>query len=221
MDWIAEFWVEGPLDAPREVAARALGTPGLLALDAYTPARDRGDDPLNPAEAPPALVMLLGFATEATLRAALAHPDLANLGTDAPAGAAMTFSAFRRHPYPVPGGPGWPLAAPVSYLVRYELPADDPAAFQRAYMDSHPPVQARLPGIRSILCDVPLPGLSVPGIPDAGWLIGNEVAFDDAAAFAAAMRSPARAELRAHMAGFPAFSGITHHHLMDRERMLP
>ncbi len=82
-------------------------------------------------------------------------------------------------------------------------------------------MQARLPGIRSILCDVPLPDLTVPGTANANWLMGNEVVFDSAAAFAAAMRSPARHELRAHMADFPPFSGINHHHLMDRTRIMP
>ena len=214
MDWICEITVTGALPDPLGTARRLAGVAGLGTLDAYTPAAGEGDDPLNPKEAPPPLVLILGFPDESGLRAAMADPRLA---AAVPAGA--TSSGFRRHHYPVADGPGWPLAAPVSYLVRYELPADDLGAFQSMYMASHPPVQARLPGIRSIFCDVPLAGLAVPGTAGAGWLIGNEVAFDSAAAFAEAMRSPARHELRAHMADFPPFSGINHHHLMDRTRI--
>lgn len=216
MLWTLEFTVAAPLADPLAAARALTAVPGLAALDAYTPARGEGDDPLNPAEVPPTLVAILSFDDEAALRAALAAPETA---AAAPPG--TTSAAFRRHHYPVADGPGWPLSAPVSYLVRYDLPASDVAGFQSVYMASHPPVQARLPGIRSILCDVPLPDLTVPGTANANWLMGNEVVFDSAAAFAAAMRSPARHELRAHMADFPPFSGINHHHLMDRTRMVP
>jgi hypothetical protein len=222
MHWTAEITLNAAGAAAaggfaERLAARAETLPGLSALDLYTPAPAEGGDPLNPPEPAPDLVAILSFDTEASLRAACAAPALAGL---APPGRA-TSAGFERRFFPVADGPGTPLAAPVSYLVRYELPADDAAAFRALYLASHPPVQARLPGIRSILCEIPLAGLALPGIPEAGWLIGNEVVFDSAADFAAAMRSPARAELRAHMADFPPWSGVNHHHLMQRQRVHP
>ena len=51
------------------------------------------------------------------------------------------------------------------------------------------------------------------------YLIGNEVAFDSVDAFNAAMRSPARDELRARSATLPAYGGNGSHVLMRRERL--
>jgi hypothetical protein len=50
------------------------------------------------------------------------------------------------------------------------------------------------------------------------YTLGNEVVFDDIAAFNAAMASPVRHELRAHFRQFPPFSGRNTHFAMDRRR---
>ena len=49
-------------------------------------------------------------------------------------------------------------------------------------------------------------------------MIGNEVVFDDVAAFNTAMQSPVRQELRRHFREFPPFSGRNTHFAMDRTR---
>ena len=51
-------------------------------------------------------------------------------------------------------------------------------------------------------------------------MIGNEVVFDDVAAFNAAMQSPVRQELRRHFHEFPPFSGRNTHFPMNRTRLV-
>jgi uncharacterized protein (TIGR02118 family) len=112
-----------------------------------------------------------------------------------------------------------PLQAPFSYVVRYHRPADDEAAFIKNYLDTHPVTQARLPGIRAIMCYLPLHELRAEGVGNPDYMIGNEVAFDDVEAFKLAMASPVRQELRAHYREFPRFTGPTTHFAMQRTRL--
>jgi hypothetical protein len=221
MSFVCEIVVPGEGGAEQVPAWIATHGAGLAALPscrwaaAYTPA-EGADDPLNPPEPAPAAVLMLGFATREALAAALADPGIGDALAAAP-GPEVTASAFHRQSHPLPGATVHP--ASVAYLVRYFLPADDPAAFVTEYTAHHPEVQARLPGIRAIHCDVPLPDLRAAAAPPAPYLIGNEVGFADADAFAAAMRAPARAELRAHMADFPPWSGRNSHVLMQRRAL--
>ena len=53
----------------------------------------------------------------------------------------------------------------------------------------------------------------------AGYMLGNEVVFDDVAAFNRAMASPLRRELRAHFRAFPPFSGANTHWPTTRTRV--
>jgi hypothetical protein len=112
------------------------------------------------------------------------------------------------------------LRAPFSYVVRYHRPADDEAAFIANYVATHPPTLARLPGIRNILCYFPLDRPNPAGLAKAGYMLGNEVVFDDVAAFNRAMASPVRQELRAHFRAFPPFSGANTHWPMIRTRVV-
>src|SRR4029079_12134000 len=99
-------------------------------------------------------------------------------------------TAMERRFYPVADEAAAALRAPFSYVVRYHLPAEDEAAFVANYVASHPPTLARLPAIRNIMCYFPLRMPSPAGLPDPDYLIGNEVVFDDVAAFNRAMASP-------------------------------
>jgi len=139
-----------------------------------------------------------------------------------PHGVVVTGTPFERRLYPIGGEvvPG-PLTAPFSYVVRYHRPADDEAAFVSHYLADHPPLLAKLPEIRSVLCYLPLDTLAAPALPTANVMIGNEVAFDSPEAFNAAMASPVRAELRAHFRTFPRFTGRNTHYPMMRRRLYP
>jgi len=133
----------------------------------------------------------------------------------------LTCSALRHLDFPTGDSttPA-PLTAPFSYVVRYHRPAHDEAAFVRNYLAGHPPLLARLPGIRNVMCYLPLSWRRADGPSPADYLIGNEVTFSDAASFDVAMASPIRYELRAHYHTLPRFSGRNTHFPMDRVRLI-
>lgn len=194
--------------------------PGLLALDLYEPAADGGHDPYVQDGAAPANVAMLVFASLTRLDRALAHADF-DAGWGAPPTGAITCTAMRRVAFPVAGrARAVPLAAPLSYVVRYHRPAEDEALFVRNYLDGHPVLLGRLPGIRNVLCYVPLPWQHPGGLPPADYMLGNEVVFDHIDGFNLAMASPVRHELREHYRAFPPFSGRNTHFAMKRTRVL-
>jgi hypothetical protein len=208
----------------REAAA---GLTGLLGVDVYTPFDGPARDPYNHDSGGPLMMLMLDFATRDALAAAVTGGPLP--APFAPAGGVTaTGTAFERRCYPVgeDAAPA-PLQAPFSYVVRYHRPADDEAAFVEDYLASHPPIEARLPGIRAIMCYLPLsrqPDGDRRGarglLPSADYMIGNEVVFDDDAAFNIAMASPVREELRAHFRALPCFAGANTHYPMLRRRLL-
>jgi uncharacterized protein (TIGR02118 family) len=190
---------------------------GLLALDVYTPAAGNAADPYvreGPASAH--LAKLIFPSMETFDRAS--QDSHFRAGLDAMEGAVLSATAMRRSDHPVAGATA-ALSAPFSYVVRYHRPAEDEAAFVRHYIETHPALLAQFPGIRNVLCYIPLPWRH-PHIPIADYMLGNEVVFDDIAAFNTAMASPHRHELRAHFREFPAFSGRNTHFAFDRRRVV-
>jgi uncharacterized protein (TIGR02118 family) len=194
--------------------------PGLSAVDVYLMATSSTHDPFVDDGAGPLLLAMLHFSTAEQMSHAIAA--LASSLEDLPQGVAITGTPFERRLYPV-GGEAMPapLTARFSYVVRYHRPADNEAEFVSHYLADHPPLLAKLPAIRSVLCYLPLDGLATPVLPTANTMIGNEVAFDSPEAFNAAMASPVRAELRAHFRTFPKFTGRTTHYPMMRRRLYP
>ena len=197
-----------------------IALPGLSAIDAYVMATTSTHDPFVNDGAGPLLITMLHFSTAEEMSHAIAalEPSLQDL----PQGVAVTGTPFECRLYPVGGeaAPG-PLTAPFSYVVRYQRPADNEAEFVSHYLADHPPLLAKLPEIRSVLCYLPLDAPATPALPTANIMIGNEVAFDSPEAFNAAMASPVRAELRAHFHTFPKFTGRTTHYPMMRRRLHP
>jgi len=196
--------------------------PGLSAADAYVMAKGNTRDPFVDDGAGPLLLAMLQFNTAEQMSRAIAAPEFALSLRGMPQGVAITGTPFERRLYPVGAEtrPG-PLTAPFSYVVRYHRPADDEAEFVAHYLADHPPLLAKLPEIRSVLCYLPLDAAATPALPTADIMIGNEVAFDSPEAFNAAMASPVRAELRAHFRTFPKFSGRNTHYPMMRRRLHP
>ena len=226
-DWVFEVACTGPAERGPAVRAEVnagtrgwAGLRGMTTIDVYSPAADGAYDPFNSDGAGPLFIAMVAFGTRDALKAALETAPLAAHIAESPPGLAYTCTAFERHFYPVAGEatPG-PLRAHFSYVVRYHKPAEDEAAFIRNYVATHPPTLATLPGIRSVMCYFPQP-LVAPGVPQADYIIGNEVAFDSVAAFNAAMQSPVRQELRRHFHEFPPFSGINTHFPMNRTRLV-
>ena len=226
MSWVYEIALRGAPQAsealrtwfasgPRQALA-ALS--GLSSLDLYTPAEGTPHDPYNRDGAGPLMMLMVEFASRDALAAAVHGGAIAAALGALPPGVGATGAAFERRFYPIGEAPA-PLRAPFSYVVRYHRPADDEPAFIANYLATHPATQAKLPGIRTIVCYVPLDEVQSHGLGAADYMIGNEVAFDDIAAFNTAMASPVRQELRAHYREFPRFSGANTHYAMTRARL--
>ena len=125
----------------------------------------------------PCLLCMLSFPDEAALRAAIDAAAFRHGLGELPPGAAITADAMLRKFYSADGDVGEPaLAAPFSYVVRYHRPAEDERAFVEHYVASHPALLARLPRIRSVLCDFPIPWTDPNGLASAQYMLGNEVA---------------------------------------------
>jgi uncharacterized protein (TIGR02118 family) len=194
--------------------------PCLSALDTYVPAASGAHDPFVDDGAGPLLLAMLHFNLAEQMAQAITA--IARSLDGLPHGAAATGTPFERRLYPI-GGEAMPrpLIAPFSYVVRYHRPADDETEFVAHYLADHPPLLAKLPGIRSVLCYLPLDPPMTATLPTANIMLGNEVAFDSPEAFNAAMASPVRAELRAHFRTFPKFTGRNTHYPMMRRRLHP
>jgi len=195
--------------------------PGLTAFDLYVPAEGDAKDPFVDDGPAPRFLMMLEFASENALEDAAHSQAFAAPLSSLPAGVALTADAMARRFFPVAGeADAKPLTAPFSYSVRYHRPAEDEARFVEFYLDSHPPILGRLPGIRNVLCYVPMPQIAIAGLPSADYMLGNEVVFDTIEAFNAAMASDVRRELRADFKRFPSFSGANTHYPFDRKRLV-
>jgi hypothetical protein len=226
-DWVFELTCGGEVGRLGDAVAWAsraatcwTGLPALATLDLYAPVAEGAHDPFNNDGLGPLFIAMLGFPSRDALQRAVTGPEFTLSLGGRPGDLAWTGSSFERHFYPVGrGAEPAPLAAPFSYVVRYHKPAEDEAAFIRNYVDTHPPTLALLPGIRAVMCCFPR-DIVANGVQAADYLIGNEVAFDDLAAFNAAMQSEVRQELRRHFREFPAFSGRNTHFPMNRQRLL-
>jgi hypothetical protein len=202
------------------------GMSDLLCVDVYTAFDGHTRDPYNNDGGGPLMMLMLDFATSDALAAAVTGGCLAAPLAHAD-GFTATGTALQRRCYPViEDATPAPLQAPFSYVVRYHRPADDEAAFVKDYLASHPAIEARLPGIRAIMCYLPVnapPDRDLRGarglLPSADYMIGNEVVFDDAASFNIAMASPVREELRGHFRVLPRFAGANTHYPMLRRRL--
>jgi len=210
-------WLKG---AP---AALFKAAPGIETLDLYTPERTAKDPYLHDGPGPLAMLQA-GFRGVKQLEAFLTTPDFrATVVAPSPAPpdkVTAVHDAMEQRFYPVAGEatPG-PLKAPISYVVRYQRPAEDEAAFIKHYVENHPQIQARFPGIRSIMCYVPIKWTDPTPITPASYLLGNEVVFDTVEALEVSLNSPVRHELREDFRRFPKFTGTNTHFAMRRTRL--
>jgi uncharacterized protein (TIGR02118 family) len=204
-------------------AALIKSAPGLETLDLYAPERTAKDPYLHDGPGPLAMLQA-GFRAQKELEAFLATPQFrATVVAPSPAPpdkVTAVHDAMEQRFYPVAGEtkPG-PLTAPISYVVRYQRPAENEAAFVAHYVAHHPQIQSRFPGIRSIMCYVPLAWSDPTPITPASYLLGNEVVFDSVDALEAALNSPVRHELREDFHRFPKFAGKNTHYAMRRTRL--
>jgi hypothetical protein len=232
MSWVYEIALRGDAAAASawfEAGPRAAlkQLPALACADVYTPAQGSIKDPYNHETSYPSLLLVLDFTSQEALAEAVKSGAIAKAIGALPDNTQATGAAFERFFYPVgTGTTPAPLDAPFSYVVRYHRPAEDEKAFIDNYLATHPITQAAMPDIRAIMCYLPIDALNGGqgthdgALAPANYMIGNEVVFDDLAAFNGAMLSPVREELRAHFREFPPFSGANTHYPMARERFV-
>ncbi len=195
--------------------------PGLTAFDLYVPAAGRPKDPMVNDSGGPPFLMMLELSSIAALKQIVRSENFAAPLSRLPAGLDLSADAMERRYYSVSGQrSAMTLSAPFSYSVRYHRPAEDEARFVDFYLANHPPLLARLPDVRNVICYLPLAGIDPAGLPSADYMLGNEVVFDTIEAFNTAMASEQRRALRADFARFPRFTGANTHYPMERTRLV-
>lgn len=183
-----------------DVPAGPSSVAGARKVCVHTPAT--AYDPHLHDGPPPACVVQVYFDSLRELEAA----DYGPLGC---AGRA-TCEAMEVRSFAVPE-PRTKSSRPCTYLVAYEGPAQDPAAWHDFYLSRHPPLMARLPGIRELEIYLPLEWTNATPWRRVASLQRNKVVFDSPEALTAALNSPARNEMRADFHRFPPYSGkVTH-----------
>ena len=131
----------------------------------------------------------------------------------------IDLDVFETVHFPIPGHlTPPPRTAPLSFVVRYYGPTEDQAAFARFYTENHPPILATFPGIRNVLCYLPLDWRSTRQVAESGMILGNEVVFDDLDALNRALESDVMPVLKADGKLFAEF-GFNTHFAMHREQV--
>ena len=194
------------------------GCPRLIEGHVMTPVD--AHDPHYAAElhTSPALVLQLEFAEIADLEHGLrphgylqmlAHHGL--LPSLEGARASHHAMLTRRYPVAEPARGDRPDGL-LSYLVEYEGPAKDENAWHLFYVEGHPPLLAKFPGIRKI--EIYTPAVVISALPFVvrKTMQRNKTVFDSAEAMNAAMASPVRGALRRDFHNFPAFEGAAAHY---------
>ena len=119
--------------------------------------------------------------------------------------------------YDIPGHKKPPArTAPYSFVVRYYGPVENSADFTDFYTSNHPPLLAKFPKVRNVLCYLPLGWREGGEITDASLIHGNEVVFDNLDDFLAAIKSKQMDAVMADSKLFKPF-GYNSHHPMHRK----
>jgi hypothetical protein len=178
--------------------------------------------------APPQLAFELYFDNVADLEAVTAQKGhLQELAAPATLpslkNATVTQQAMLARSFPVPDArfrtaPGKPFC---SYMVHYPGQAEDLNAWLAYYIEHHPVVMARFPGIREIEISTRIDWCGFLPWPRVDYMQRNKVVFDDAAALAAAMKSSVMQEMRADFHQFPPFTGGNVHFPMATIEIKP
>lgn len=196
--------------------------PEVSSVELYTP--EAGDVPLFTDGPGPPLIAQIDVDTAEEANSLINADEFSNLIMQASAFPAavehIELDVFETLHFPLPGeSTPPPRKAPLSFVVRYYRPTEDETEFINYYTANHPPILATFPGIRNVLCYVPVEIKSAERFPDSGAFLGNEVVFDDLAALNNALASDVLTELKADGRKFKSF-GSNAHHAMRRERVL-
>lgn len=200
---------EADLERFTEILASVAGVErGLV----FTP--EKTSDPYLKDEASPQLAAELYFDDLAPLERAAGRAGTLQALTDLLPGEHVTQQAMLVRPFAVPEPRFQGSGVPCTYLVGYEGPAEDLNAWLAHYIDNHPPLMARMPGIRELEVCTRIDWCSfLPWTRDP-CMQRNKVVFDGVQALTDAVRSPIRREMREDYNRFPTFSGKVFHYPM-------
>jgi hypothetical protein len=193
---------------------------GLL----FTPAPVGTVHPFPDDEPPPMLALQLNFPRIEMLEAAAAAdgPLCTLMDTQAlpwlahvnPTQQAMLIRSF---PVPDPQLPTPPGGLACSYLVHYPGEAEDINAWLMHYVQHHPPLMARFPGVRGIEIYSRIDWCGGLPWPREAAMQRNRLMFDTPEALSAGLSSPVLLEMRKDRAKFPPFTGgAVHYPLLTR-----
>ena len=104
-----------------------------------------------------------------------------------------------------------PRNARLSFVVRYYGAPSHQREFIKFYTLNHPPLLAQFPGIRNVICYLPLDIDVGIEINQEHTILGNEVVFDDLDGLSAALDSEAMLAVMEDSAEFPTFTYSSHH----------
>jgi hypothetical protein len=217
--WDAKDGSKPVLDAHDHQGLVALvrGCPRLIAGHVMTPVP--AHDPHYAAElhTSPVLIVQLEFAEIADLEHVLRPrgylQTLAHSGfLPSLEGTTASHHAMLTRRYPVAEPPDDTANDLLSYMVEYAGPAKDENAWHLFYVEGHPPLLAKFPGIRKI--EIYTPAVVISALPFAvrQTMQRNKTVWDSPEAMNAAMASPVRGALRKDFDKFPEFEGAATHY---------
>ena len=187
----------------------------ISAASLFLPAET--SDPYVDDGAPPELILQIDLSSKEAL---------VRLGVDAvfknsiegSLGGSINYEAFEVLNYNVvPGETAPPRTAQVSYNVRYLPPIKDANTFVDFYIENHVPILKELPGIRNVICYLPIAWHPPTDWECSGCILGNETVFDSIESLNAALASDVRHKLRDDYNAFPIKPGPNTHYAMLRE----
>ncbi|TPW30194.1 EthD family reductase [Pararhizobium mangrovi] len=199
------------------------GLAGLSKAHIYTPAE--ASDVYNDDGASPMLGLQLYFPSIETLEAAIgqggALKALSESG-DLPSieGARSSQQAMVNRQFAVPD-PRPAETTACSYVVHYPGPAADLNAWLTHYIDNHPPIMARFPGVRELEILTRLDWVDAMPWTRVDAIQRNRIMFDSPEALTEALHSPVREDMRADFGHFPAFEGGNFHYPMATRIIRP
>lgn len=214
---------EEDLSSVREILSQ---TPGLTSCAMFTP--EKAEDIFNKDGASPPFALQLHFEALGELEAAAAASgNLQKLFLpgvlDSLKGARKTQQAFLVRAFDVDDpkirtGAG---KLPCSYVVHYPGPAEDISAWLGHYLNGHPPVMRKFPGIRWIEILSRVDWCTALPVERVEHIQRNRIVFDSAADLEAALQSPVRYEMRQDYHTFPPYEGGNFHYPMATETIVP
>ena len=215
--------------SPADLHGRLLGEPldflksvgDVEAVEVYLP--EPGNVPLMDDVPAPAMIVQIDLNSPAAATALVGSGEFERLFTNAESYPGLVekinLEILEAVHYDLPGHESpLPRTAPLSFVVRYYGPVADAADFIDFYTNNHPPLLAKFPGIRNVLCYLPLNWQSMKEITDDYMFLGNEVVFDDLNALNQALASDVMPEVQADGEHFAAY-GYNTHHAMQRHRV--